>query len=99
MIRHGSAGRLYNAVGIDSIVRSNRCLQWRVAIAVVAIDFELFQIDRKFAERKRRHAARCEIEPRTALRLRPMHVVRVLVSHECAPLNLMTIIVASNNPC
>src|SRR5206468_6772747 len=83
MIRHGCAGRLYNAFGIDSVVRSDGLLQRRVAIAVVAIDFELLQIDRQFAKWKWRHAARCEIEPHAALRLRPMDVVRVLVSHEC----------------
>src|SRR5882724_5730252 len=81
MIRHGCAGRFYNAFRIDSVMRSDGLLQRRVPIAVVAIDFELLQIDRQFAKWKWRHAARCEIEPRATLRLRPMHVVRVLVSH------------------
>src|SRR5581483_2364659 len=53
-----------------------------MTVAVVAINFECLQLDRQFAERKRRHAARCEIESRTALRLGPAHVIRMLVCHE-----------------
>ena len=54
-----------------------------MAISVVAaVDFECVQFDWQFAERKWRYATCCEIEPRTALRLGPMHVVRVLVRHE-----------------
>ena len=48
---------------------------------VIAINFECLQLDWQFAERKRRYATRCEVEPRAALRLgeAPMHVVGVLV--------------------
>jgi hypothetical protein len=46
-------------------------------------------MDRQFAERKRRYATRRQIKPGVALRLRPMHVIRVLVSHEPARLNLL----------
>src|SRR5436309_9438955 len=81
MIRHGCACGFYDAIRINFVMRSDGLLQRRVAIAVVAVDFELLQIDRQFANWKWRHAARCEIEPRAALRLRPVHVVRVLVSH------------------
>src|SRR5947209_5800124 len=91
MIRHGCAGRFYNAFRIDSVMRSDGLLQRRVPIAVGAIDFELLQIDRQFAKWKWRHAARCEIEPRAALRLRPMHVVRVLVSHELPRLVIISL--------
>ena len=63
------------------MVRSDRLLQRGVAIAVVTIDFEFLQINRQLAKRKWSHAARCEIEPRTALRLGPMHVIGMLVSH------------------
>ena len=38
-------------------------------------------MDWQFSQRKRRHAARCEVEPRAALRLGPMHVIGMLVSH------------------
>ena len=75
-------GRFHNAVGIDAVMRSDRLLQRRVAVAVVAVDFELLQINRQLAKRKWSHAARCEIEPRAALRLGPMHVIGMLVSHE-----------------
>src|SRR5258705_13192598 len=87
MIRHGCARGLYDTFRINSVMRSDGLLQRRAAIAVVAIDFELLQIDRQFAKWKWRHAARCEIEPRAALRLRPMHVVRVLVTHESVQCN------------
>src|SRR5436309_10705115 len=87
MIRHGCAGRFYNAFRIDTVLRCDGLRQRRVAITVVAIDFELLQIDRQFAKWKWRHAARCEIETHAALRLRPMHVVRVLVSHESVQCN------------
>jgi hypothetical protein len=46
MIRHGRACGFYNAFRIDSVVRTDGLLQRRVPIAVVAIDFELLQIDR-----------------------------------------------------
>ena len=83
MIRHGSAGRFHDAVGIDAVVRSDRLLQRRIAVAVVTVDFELLQINRQLAKRKWSDATGCEIEPRTALRLGPMHVIGMLVSHEC----------------
>ena len=60
----------------------DRFLQRRVAVAVVPVDFELLQIHWKFAKRKVRHAARCEIKSRAAQRLRPMHVIGMLVSHD-----------------
>src|SRR5882762_8585197 len=54
-----------------------------MAIPVVAvIDFECLQVNRQFAQRKRRYATRCKIKSRTALRFGPMHVVGMLVSHE-----------------
>ena len=40
MIRHGSARRFHDALGIDAVMRGDRCLQRRVAVAVVTIDFE-----------------------------------------------------------
>ena len=83
MIRHGSAGRFHHAIGIDAVMRSDRLLQRRVAVAVVTVDFEFLQINWQLAKRKWSHAARCEIEPRTALRLGPMHVIGMLVSHGC----------------
>ena len=52
MIRHGSAGRFDDAVGIDAVMRSDRLLQRRIAVAVVAVDFELLQINRQLAKRK-----------------------------------------------
>src|SRR4029077_53220 len=82
MICHGSAGRFHHAIGSDAVMRSDRLLQRRVAIAVGAIEFEFLQINRQLAKKKWRHAARCEIEPRAALRLGPMHVIGMLVSHE-----------------
>src|SRR5580765_2757394 len=81
MIRHGSAGRFHDAVGIDAVMRGDRLLQRRVAVAVVTVDFELLQINRQLAKRKWSHVARCEIEPRRSLRLGPMHVIGMLVSH------------------
>ena len=68
---------------------SDGLLQRSVAIVVSAIYFQVLQIHRQFMRRKRRHAARGEIEPCAALRLRPMHVVRMLVSHEWALLDLV----------
>src|SRR6478752_3995843 len=57
-------------------------LQRQIVVSVVpAINFESFQIDWQFTKRKRSNAARCEIESRTALRLGPMHVIGMLVSH------------------
>ena len=89
MIRHGSAGRFHDAVGIDAVVSSNGLLQRRVAVAIVTVNFELREVDWQFAERTRRYAARREIEPCAALRLGPMHVIGMLVSHECVRLNLL----------
>src|SRR6516225_5566184 len=62
-------------------MRSDRVLQRRVAVAVVTVDFELLQINRQLVQRKRADAARREIEPRTALRFGPMHVIGMPVSH------------------
>src|SRR6476646_1004307 len=62
-------------------MRGDRSLQRRVAVAIVAVDFEFLQINRQLAKRKWSHAARCEIEPRAALRLGPMHVIGMLMSH------------------
>src|SRR5436309_3438114 len=53
-----------------------------MTVAVVAINFECIQLNWQFTKRKWRYAARCEIESRAALRLGPMHVVRMLVCHE-----------------
>src|SRR5215467_7127254 len=39
-------------------------------------------MDWQFAERKRRYAARCKVESRMAVRLGPMHVIGMLVSHD-----------------
>ena len=82
MIRHRSAGGFHYAFGIDAMVLSDGGLQRRVAVIVVAINFEFHQVHRQFAKRKCGHATGCEIEPRAALRLGPMHVVRMLVSHQ-----------------
>ena len=59
-------------------------LQWRIAVAVVAVNLEFLQVNRQLAKRKWSHAARCEIKSRAALRLRPLHVIGMLVSHELA---------------
>ena len=64
-------------------------LQQCVAITVVAVDFEFFQIYWQFVESKCADAAGGEIEPGAALRLGPMHVVGMLMSHERARLNLL----------
>ena len=64
------------------MTRCDGLLQRRIAIAVVAVNFELLQINRQLPKSKRRHTARREIERRAALRLGPMHVVRMLVSHK-----------------
>src|SRR5262244_633421 len=82
MIRHRCAGGFDNAVGTNSMMRCDRLLQRRVAVAVVAVDLEFLQINWQLRKRKWSHAARCEIEPRTALRLGPMHVIGMLVLHE-----------------
>jgi hypothetical protein len=52
MVRHGSAGRFYDAFGINPVLGSDRMLQRRVAVAVLIVDFELLQINRQFAKRK-----------------------------------------------
>ena len=64
------------------MTRCDGLLQRRIAIAVVAVNFELLQINRQLPKSKMRHTARREIERRAALRLGPMHVVRMLVSHK-----------------
>ena len=89
MVGHRCAGGFDNAFGIDAVMRSDRLLQRRVAVAVVAVNLEVLQINRQLAKRKWSHAARCEIKSRTALRLRPMHVIGMLVSHTRARLNLL----------
>src|SRR5207249_5545372 len=91
MIRHGCARGFYDAIRINPVMRSDGLLQGRVAVAIVAVNFQLLQFDWQLAEWKWRHAARCEIEPRAALRLRPMHVVRVLVSHELPRLVIISL--------
>ena len=89
MVCHRSACRFYDAFGINAVVFSDGGLQRRVAVTVLPINFEFRQIHWKFARGKCRHATRCEIESRATLRLRPMHVVRMLVSHEWVRLNLV----------
>src|SRR2546423_11942084 len=63
------------------MTRCNGLLQRRIAIAVVAVNFELLQINRQLPKSKMRHTARREIERRAALRLGPVHVIGMLVSH------------------
>src|SRR5439155_24617869 len=82
MICHGSSCRFHNAVRIDTVMRGDGFLQRRIAVVVVTIDFECLQMDWQFTERKGRYAARSEIESRAALRLGPMHVVRMFVCHK-----------------
>src|SRR6266496_2192252 len=82
MICHGSSCGFHNAVRIDTVMRGDGFLQRRIAVAVVTIDFERLQMDWQFTEWKGRYAARSEIESRAALRLGPMHVVRMLMCHE-----------------
>src|SRR5438874_11229817 len=82
MICHGCSCGFHNAVRIDTVMRGDSFLQRRIAVAVVTVHFECLQMDWQFTERKGRYAARCEIESRAALRLGPMHVVRMLVCHE-----------------
>src|SRR6476620_8471150 len=83
MICHGGARRFHNAFGIDTVMCSDRLLQRRIAVSVVAaINFECVQMDWQFTKRKRRYAARGEIEPRAALRFGPIHVIGMLVSHD-----------------
>ena len=89
MICHGCARGFHDAVGIDTVMRGDGLLQLRVAVAVVAVDFEFLKIHWQVAKRKWRHAARCKIEPCAAPRLGPMHVIGLLVSHECVRLNLI----------
>src|SRR5262245_66357676 len=73
----------------------DRLLQRRIAVAIVAaINFECIQGNWQFTKRKRRYAARGEIEPRTALRFGPIHVIGMLVSHDSLILVLMLIVVS-----
>src|SRR4029077_4064903 len=95
MVRHRCARGFYNAFRINSVVSGDSLLQWRIAVAVIAVNFELLQSDWQVAKRKWRHAARCEIETRAAFRLRPMHVVGVLVSHESVQCNTATLAVVT----
>src|SRR6478736_651154 len=95
MICHGGARRFHNAVGINTVMCGDCFLQRRIAVSVVAaINFECVQMDWQFTKRKRRYAARGEIEPRTALRFGPIHVIGMLVSHDSLILVLMLILVS-----
>src|SRR5206468_9635345 len=87
MIRHGCACGFHYAIGINSVMRTYSLLQRRVTVTILPVNFELLQIDRQFAKRKWGNTARREIETRTTLRLRPMHVVGMLVSHELVQCN------------
>ena len=70
-------------------------LQRRIAVAVIAsINFECVKMDWQFTKRKRRYAARGEIEPRTAPRFGPIHVIGMFVSHDSPILVLMPILVS-----
>src|SRR2546429_9990206 len=82
MICHGSSCGFHNAVRIDTVMRGDGFLQRRIAVVVVTIDFECLQMDWQFTERKGRYAARSEIESRAALRLGPMHVLRMFGGHQ-----------------
>ena len=82
MIRHGRARRFHDAVGIHTVVRGDGLLQRCIAVAVVAVDFELLQIYRQVSKRKWHDAARCKVEPRAAPRFGPMHVIGMLVFHD-----------------
>src|SRR5437016_13376512 len=62
VICHGSPGRFHYAFGIDIVVSRNRGLQRRIAVAVVPIDFEFFQVHWQFTEREGSDATGGEIE-------------------------------------
>src|SRR6266487_962013 len=91
MIRHRCACGFYDAVGIDTVMPSDGLLQQRIAIAVVAVNFERLQVHPQLAKRKWRDATRREIEPCTALRFGPMHVIGMLVSHELPRLVIISL--------
>ena len=82
MIRHRCAQRLDHAFRINAVMFRDSLLQWRIAVVICTINFELLQIHWQFAKRKWRDAAGCKIEPRATLRLGPMHVIGLLVSHD-----------------
>src|SRR6516164_3081958 len=76
----------------------DRLLQRRIAVAIVAaINFECVQMDWQFTKRKRRYAARGEIEPRTALRFGPIHVIGMFVSHDSLILVLFLVSFSSSS--
>src|SRR6516165_5455306 len=76
----------------------DRLLQRRIAVAIVAaINFECVQMDWQFTKRKRRYAARGEIEPRTALRFGPIHVIGMFVSHDSLILVLILVSFSSSS--
>src|SRR5213075_1489333 len=87
MICHGSSCGFHNAVRIDTVMRGDGFLQRRIAVAVVTINFQCIQLNWQFTKRKRRYAAGSEIESRAALRLGPMHIVRMLMCHELVQCN------------
>ena len=93
MIRHRCACGFHDAFGIDSVVRGDGLPQRRIAIAVVAVNFERLQIHWQFAKRKWRDAAGREIEPCAALRLGPIHVIGMFVSHTTFILVLVLLLV------
>src|SRR5438309_4860731 len=63
------------------MTRCDGLLQRRIAIAIGAVNFELLQINRQLPKSKMRHPARRKIVSHTALRLRPVHIIGMLLSH------------------
>src|SRR5260370_13435590 len=84
MIRHRSAGCFDHAFGIDAVAFAYGGLQRRVAVTVVSVNLELGQINRQFTQWKWANTAGRKVEPAATLRLGPVHVFGMLVSHECA---------------
>src|SRR6266436_3585539 len=82
MIRHRSACGGYDAIGIYAAFCGDGLLQRRVAVSAVSVDFELIDGDAEFAEREGADAAGGKVVAGLAVKLGPLHVVGVAISHE-----------------